>query len=408
MNARRIVRRLVRKLKDPALIDFIGRGRPRATGATGPHVLVATAGNGNIGDDAMVESFLRNTDGPVTIVCRDASAFPRIDTDGRATFLELPWLVQHGYFPPSLIDAIRFVRVLRDARSVSVVGADIMDGGYVWQNSVVRSNMARWAATRGIDARILGFSWSTAAHPRAAKAITDAHTAGVALFARDPQSQKRLEALVGSSLPASADVVFSDDRIADGHPLGGEFSRDDRPYVLLNISGLVAKRGVNQVSVALDVMNDLNDSGYRVVLLPHVVREGSGGDLDIARQIWAEVPDALRHSVTFVERVLRPDEVRLLARSAAFVATGRMHLSIIGLSQGRPAVVVSTQGKVDGLMQRFDIADLMVTPESIETGGLRTAVQCLESNLDDYVRHVRDALPAVTELSARNFAGLGG
>ena len=64
----------------------------------------------------------------------------------------------------------------------------------------------------------------------------------------------------------------------------------------------------------------------------------------------------------YVDVQLSPAEVRGLAAGAQVVITGRMHLAIMSMSSGVPAITFSTHGKVSGLMRLFGVDELCVEP----------------------------------------------
>jgi len=57
------------------------------------------------------------------------------------------------------------VRLLDRASSLSVVGADLMDGGYGYLGASTLARTAELASRRGVPSRVLGFSWNASPHP---------------------------------------------------------------------------------------------------------------------------------------------------------------------------------------------------------------------------------------------------
>ncbi|MFJ4038390.1 polysaccharide pyruvyl transferase family protein [Microbacterium sp. NPDC090007] len=332
-------------------------GRPGHDG----HVLIAPPGAGNIGDQAMVEAFVAAADRPVTIVTRhDDDLVLPADLAGRARIVALPHLLygdDHGHRG----DVRALGALLGGAATVSIIGADIMDGVYSLRPSVRRSTIAAVAAERGFDTSIIGFSWNGAAPAPARAALGRAGTAGARLLLRDPASAARVRALGIPGVVETADIVFTDDRRADRAPV--VLAGLEPPYALVNASGLIA-RTVDQAREYRPVLAELRARGIRVVLLPHVLRS-TADDLAACRAVH----DALRHDgegegVTLVETTLAPSEIRRLAASASVVVTGRMHLAVMSLAQGVPAVTLASQGKVEGLMRLFDWPELCVSPRT--------------------------------------------
>lgn len=369
------------------------------------HVLVAPPGGGNIGDQAMVEAFLENTTDPVRMLVRGMSdiAVPP-EHVGRVEVRVLPALI-HGSGRAHRVAVAGFRDALDSARFVTVVGADAMDGAYDVRASVRRADLATLAADEGLAARILGFSWNGAARAGARRALVRAARAGVELLVRDPVSAERARADGLGTVTEVADAVFSARTIAPEvveEVLGaGTPGAAPPPYAVVNASGLVA-RSLDQVGEYASIVRHLLDTGIHVVLLPHVVRS-SASDLAACRRIAERVDDP---RVVLVDRMLSPAEVRGLCRDARVVLAGRMHLAIQALWSGVPALTLSTQGKVEGLMQLFGTESLCVVP----TAGLGERVATLLDEVLDrrdwYGAQITGRLPAVRRLARLNFPPL--
>jgi polysaccharide pyruvyl transferase WcaK-like protein len=110
--------------------------------------------------------------------------------------------------------------------------------------------------------------------------------------------------------------------------------------------------------------------------------------------------------VILVNRLLTPAEVRGLCAGAEIVLTGRMHLAVQAMFHEVPAVALSTQGKVAGMMRLFDTQELCIEPGA---GLARRMIPVALSVLADRERY-RDRLaarlPEVRRLAALNFSGL--
>lgn len=398
----RITRRIAQQARD--VVDRTGwtarheRGllsRTLAPHDGDAHVLVAPPGSGNIGDQAMVEAFVANAEAPVRIVMRSAQDF-RLPDDlaARAEMLVLPDLMYGGGRSHARdVDALG--AILMGARTLSIVGADIMDGAYNLRSAIRRSAFAAAAARAGVPTTILGFSWSPRASPAAIRAIRQAGASGVRLLARDPESATRLRALSVDGVTDVADIVFCDDRRVETTSVVADGTR----FALLNTSGLIA-RSVDQVEDFAAIVEHLRADRIRPVLLPHVVRSSSS-DLDVARAVAARVGG----DVVLIEEQLAPAQVRDLAARATAIVTGRMHLAVIALSTGRPAVALATQGKVEGLMGLFGSSELCVRPRE---GMAAEITPLLDRAVDaELSERIRARLPAVRAMAAENTRHLG-
>lgn len=367
------------------------------------HVLIAPPGAGNIGDQAMVEAFVAAADRPVTIVTRnDGDLVLPPDLVGRARIVALPHLLygdDHGHRG----DVRALGALLGEAATVSIIGADIMDGVYSLRPSVRRSTIAAVAAERGFDTAIIGFSWNGAAPRPARDALRRAGTAGARLLLRDPASAARVRDLGIPGVVETADIVFTDDRRADRLPAALEGL--EPPYALVNASGLIA-RTVDQGVEYGPVLAELRARGIHVVLLPHVLRR-TADDLAACRGVLDAVRrDGWEDGVTLVETMLGPSEIRRLAASASVVVTGRMHLAVMSLAQGVPAVTLASQGKVEGLMRLFDWPELCVSPRTGMGTGIRdVVVSALDAH--DAVDRVRRGADRARALARANTERIG-
>ncbi|MGF9662370.1 polysaccharide pyruvyl transferase family protein [Arthrobacter crystallopoietes] len=369
----------------------------RDTGEKQFSLLISAPGAGNIGDQAMAESFMENVRGRIVIVTKNAEdVVVPVHCTERVHILPLPALIYGRIGRRHFLDMKQYAELLRGASSVSVVGADIMDGAYNPKASIRRSVVARASAESGVSTRILGFSWNGTAHHLARRALTDAATRGVELFARDPLSYRRCKADGIPNVSLSADTVFCGTWENTSRLHGRQAIRGKR-RALVNISAHV-ENTVPQLANYDRILQKLDHDGFEVILVPHVSRPGSD-DIALAKQL-AEFSGV---ECTVLETLCHPSEVRALCSSADLIFTGRMHLSIMGLSRGVPSIVMSTQGKVQGLTDFFPDCAFSVTPS-------RDFASEVVAIIDELVATPRrvsaDDLSRVSELSEKNFQGL--
>lgn len=366
----------------------------------GRALLIAPPGAGNIGDAALVGAFLENVGGPITVITRYPGDL-RIPAE-HADRVELVALgsLLYGGLPSFVRDLRRFRAMLPGAASVSIVGADIMDGAYNFRASTSRALVARSAALAGVDTRVLGFSWNGSAHPAALAQLREADRAGATLYLRDPLSVERARR-DGLDARPSADIVFSA-RSVDPARAEAELAALDTGVgvAIVNVSGLI---DTDQTEAYVEIIGGLRARGLAVVLLPHVIKRGPD-DLAACRRVYAALPDTT--GVAFLEEVLTPAEVRGFTERATVTVTGRMHLAIMSLMKGVPAITLATQGKVEGLMALVELPYLCVEPGAGLAQRVGEALERVLADRDAVSAAVLAKLPAVEALSAENFAGL--
>jgi polysaccharide pyruvyl transferase WcaK-like protein len=83
-----------------------------------------------------------------------------------------------------------------------------------------------------------------------------------------------------------------------------------------------------------------------------------------------------------------------------------MHLAIIALSAGIPAITLATQGKVEGLMSMFGMPHLCIEPRNGFSADVTSAAGKILLDRAFWRHRVVGRLEAVRARSRRNFAGL--
>lgn len=404
-QVKRFARLFVRKVRGSGLYrhslfatDVLASKFPRTRRAdhvTGTLVL-CPPGGGNIGDQAMVQAIVEQVDGPVTLVVQREDSFVELVSGRGFVRVEvLPAFIRVD--PPfRFAGAVRFSRLLHQASALIVVGADLMDGSYNITASLARVSALNLAARSGIEARVVGFSYSGAPERTLTSALRSLK-GGPALFARDPVSYTRLVRHKVRNVTLSADVVFTSK---------GRTSPADvvipspRSFAVVNASGLIASRYSKQIDEYRFVFDAIRERGIQsIVVLPHVLSDDSRSDLPICRELLARFGTT---SDVLVARTLEPSEVRGLVANAEFVVTGRMHLAVMALSGAVPAWALGTQGKVEGLFEHFGLAPFAVSPRP--GFGSEIGLQIRTADLDSVRVQIRSALPRVEELSALNLS----
>jgi polysaccharide pyruvyl transferase WcaK-like protein len=309
----------------------------------------------------MFESFVQNVPGRILAVTGPRATY-RVPggQDSRVKLLSLPALV-YGFGPNHVRALKRFAQLVARARSVSIVGADIMDGGYGVRRSVTEWVLAQAASAAGKPTRVLGFSWQSDTADIVAEAARRAVDEGVVALLRDPDSADRFEAATGVGANRAADIVFcldAADSEGVSHPAVEQAAAmaARAPLLVVNVSALIARR-IDLADDYVRVVQAARAAGFEVLFVPHV-GDASGGD----RAAIEDVVARLGWGAPQVQELLPPLQIKALAAHASVVLTGRMHLAILALSAGTPAIVLSTQGKVAGLMREVGAPDWCVEP----------------------------------------------
>lgn len=365
------------------------------------HLLIPTVGMGNIGDQAMLEAFLRKTTLPVTLLVQfeDGHDIPA-EARGRVDKVVIPELFGTR---PWVRHRVRqtLASLVAEHSTVSVIGADVIDGSCGAAESAIRFGLLCMGNELGKPNRVLGCSWSGKA-PAATISALGLSQPGTLLCFRDPHSLARARSEGDFDFRQVADTVFTLEGRQPYGPIEPWINgQQGRPIAIINVSGLLAARGLGTADY-LKVARHLVDRGCSIVILPHVIRAGDD-DLAACSDLYSQLGSNSR--VYFVTELLNPGQVAWLAHHASTLLTGRMHLSILSLNQGIPAAILTTHGKVSGLLELFDLPELMLHPEP---GFAHRAIDVLDRVLDDPLirRRLVNRLPGVRDLADANFADL--
>lgn len=373
--------------------------------------LVLGAGLGNIGDDAMLDRLITHDQDPAVILIPEAHSVLDLDKDPFVShlrrnrnnrFLVLPGQPFLSMNPVVRFNAHRqFGALCSYADSFEIIGADTMDGGNESQ-SLTRFDLLAVATSLGLRTRVYGFSWRAGVPSPIAKRMAD--TARTTQFVlRDPASAERIQDDGALDILQAADLVFGLQATEQPNPdlVRWVASTATTPvrFAIVNVSGLVSK-SVDPVPEYGAVVDALHQAGLRVLFLPHVIREADS-DLPAVRAVF----DAYANQDDYlVEELLTPRQVAWITGRSEIVITGRMHLAILSIKEGRTPIVLSTAGKVRGMLQLFDLETLAVEPDPGFGQTLTEKVGVLLPNIERFRTRMKEQLPGVRVLSDRNFA----
>jgi polysaccharide pyruvyl transferase WcaK-like protein len=284
-----------------------------------------------------------------------------------------------------------------------MIGADVVDGYY---DAGTRLSLVETACLRGMDTRILGFSFNDNPHREAVLRLR--RLAGrCQFFCRDDRSARRFEAHVGTCPILASDVAFL---MPSASTLPEETAatlanhrRSGHALVLLNLRaapqpGPHIARGNDElapfVSELVATLHEFADRA-RFVVLPHDLRDPVGDEAACAALVQEMGTSACLISADSAKTV------RTLCRHVDLVATCRLHLAISSFAAGTPCVMLrDQQAKSLGLFEQLEMG-AFVAQSAVDWGTL------LRRGLDDGAAlraRIHSALPEVLRAAARNFA----
>jgi colanic acid/amylovoran biosynthesis protein len=370
---------------------------PRAVPRADSHLVLAPSRTWGVGDQAALDSYLGLTAGPVTLVTGAKEGPALADRADRVAVHPLPALLEEQGRPRR--DAVAsFLGLLDRNAHCTVLASEEAGGGQASAATAGVAVLARAAAERGLDTRVIGFSWPLAAGQRAVRALRSATRAGATFFVYDDLDRIRAMNDGIDGLRRAVDLRFAGFGL-DGGVVAG-LGIGDGPVALVDASA----RGLGGADPTADVMGvvaHLQRRGIHVLLLPQDLRESSG-DLALCERVAQLLG---RSGVQVVGWALRPSELRALADRARVVVTGRAAVAVLASTCAVPVVGLSADRAVAGVLRLTGDPERCVQPRL----GFAPAVGRLLDQVldaDDATAAVRHALPELVPLARASLDGL--
>ncbi len=131
-----------------------------------------------------------------------------------------------------------------------------------------------------------------------------------------------------------------------------------------------------------------NQDRYDYILIPHDSRKSEHTYLENLKI----------NDDCLLADYLDPNYEKYITSKFHMVITGRMHLSILTVPNGVPAICIAYNGvKAKGTLSHWGIDDLVIEPQNI--GQINDFVKNLEDNHSSYVDKIRGKNPSVEDLS---------
>lgn len=374
-------------------------------------LIIPPAGPGSLGDAAMLTSiisYLRTHQYQADLL--EIESGRRWDLDANEDLL-VPGerFIAYG----SRINLAKLLLRLRSYSDLICVGADILDGIYDEARMVHRLELLDRAARAGVRVTIVGSSFSNHPMPNCVNMLR-ALPATVRIFARDVDSQARMEAALDRPIPLSADVAFllpTAQHRLDNHPIMewiGIERAAGRSLIAFNANNLHETRYPNLVPDYARLISATIDLGMSAILVPHDIRTDRS-DRMIASEIAAMLsPTQAQHLRIF--QASTPGQLKALLARIDLIVTGRMHAAIIAIGSHTPAMSFAYANKFEGLYRHLEldpeelILDLDALSACLE--GIVERVDAVRRRAPELRRHIAARLGKLQSAAERNFVGL--
>jgi polysaccharide pyruvyl transferase WcaK-like protein len=309
-------------------------------------------------------------------------------------------------------EELRFISLVGRCRELLMIGADVLDEGYSVERSISSMHALELACKLGVKARIFGFSVN--GRPSEGLRQRLKHLGkNTQLCVRDPESYRRLSEAGVEGIRQVGDLAFLLEPADAGEVPESVQRFSDESWgrlIGLNLTEVVFQR-YGQEQQRLEIVAEAcaklaREDDLRFLLIPHDEPEGLEYLRNVAGMIRARAGE--------VCRVVDPlPHCRVLKRIAGMVDhlfTCRLHLGIAALGMGRPITGFPYQGKWAGQFELFGLSEEgLVGPDRFpeSPGEMAALMRTRIADSQKLAEQVQSSLPAVLELSRKNFDGLG-
>jgi len=276
--------------------------------------------------------------------------------------------------------------------SLYMIGADMMDGKYNPEVSLRKWRIAEWFAKNVGPAAVISMSWNTNPHPLSVSAVKRANAAGVKIFTRDALSQERLLD-IGVKSTLTSDVSFVTTELREPSLEIQNWLKSEKRTVIVTVSDWV----VNNKEIFDLLKSSLNSvkDKFQFLFVP-MVADGQSRDLEACEKLADEVGGWV------IPELLRPEELRWIAKESAFGISARMHCCLLGFAAGMPSVGIEYQGKFKGTFDMLGLANFAIEPASF-SDKFPQAFEDLLRNYDELRTEISRQIPGITEMAKSTF-----
>lgn len=368
-------------------------------------VILPSANAGSLGDQAMIESIshtlIHECDKHPVLICRTT------DTLSLRNPVERAYLDASGIF-----GKLGTVLQIARSRSLLFIGADVIDG--VYGGDCGRLKLLDLAARGGMQAAAINFSFSD--KPGAAALGRLRALPQIPMHPRDPVSMQRFKEALGRDATQVADVAFllrpearaenakatiawAEAQKAKGHTLLG-----------VNAGGTTLSKmkgdGLGALEGALAAWLEASET-RSILLLPHDYKPQPTGDIEPLQTLLERLAPRFEGRVHMVDFPFDAWDVKAMAAVLDYTLLARMHFAIACLGQGVPPLCVTYAGKFEGLMQYFDLRNMLIdNDEAQEAEALLARIEEFETRVPAMSAQIKARLTDVRTMSKKNFGWL--
>ncbi len=299
---------------------------------------------------------------------------------------------------------------------VLLVGADVLDGNYSVDRSLRRMKLLLAISMTGTPTEIVGCSFNDSNQPDCVDMIQRLSSSGTKIRSRDPESARRLQSVCTNPIDLVADAAFllipneTSDTVQRTKQWCRTKKSEHRPVIGININSHHVKNtpdpSVFLQSILTAMENIAVATNAAFILLPHDYR-GKVSDYTLLCNLKTKYEAKHPRDCFLIDVPMKAEEIKGVVSEINFVLSGRMHLAIACLGVETPVGCITYQGKFEGLMEHFELEDVLISPDEILIPErLTNFLSSLSARQHSLHEQISVRLPMVTKLAEKNIPSL--
>lgn len=254
-------------------------------------------------------------------------------------------------------NTIKLLKTAKQYNYFIIIGADILDGHYSSTQSSKRFLLGRILANAGVNVVITGASFNNNINPFVIRELRRVPVKNFVLNIRDIGSFERVKKIYKDAV-LTMDVAYLLNPLEPQNYADFLSFKQKGDYIALNINPIHYKKyGEKLIDYFLEYSNYIiSETPYNIVLVPHDIRDNTFGkysDYSLLDYIEKKIDSPSR--VFFYKEIesINARFLKYVAYHAKLVITGRMHFAIASLSNAVPVLVMTYQGKFEGMLREI-------------------------------------------------------
>ena len=237
------------------------------------------------------------------------------------------------------------------------------------------------------------------------------------IYARDPWTTKYLEnELKVKNVEESSDLAFLplpyQENAKIKEDILSKYNLEEEKYITIVPSGLYKSYCSDKEIYTENLINIIDYiqnkfDGYKIVLLPHVLRNKDIDDRNIIKEIESKL--GKKNELVYIYDEMEPLKARFILGNGVFTVTGRMHGAISTLQMRKPAISISYSVKYKGVIgEGLGLHNLIVEGSKQElwenkkvANDVCNIIDYVISNYNELIENIADKVD-IAEKNANN------